>query len=1846
MSNQNPDECKVRFEIGLEKLVRQQIPKERIRDFAARELNDRLNSGHIFPLNAIIASLEEKGISIEEYYGELAYPEFISSIKRGDIQNPNEYETKFLKRKVFQVTPRVPWGCYFCDYPDNLWSDYSVLEHVSLSDVKAECSKCRRLCHVFDDSVENADLRPYGLVNPGPLAKGGFAEIYKATDPGLKRVVAVKVLRDDRNRPSIKERFLREMAIHSSLNHPAICPIYNKILFQGVPAFTMRWLQGETLENALERAGQPTIIDSESKSHSIEITSWKDRLSKFLDTFENLCLGIAYAHSKGVVHRDITPRNIYLEDHHTTVQIIDWGLSKRLGQDEETWPHNPHRVVLEKPSNLSTQIGVGLGTLLYMPPEQFSAARDANESADVFALGCILSEIITGSPPYVDLSEYKSCKLGTIDKNKISMRILTTESWPGELALANILNGTTKSDPVLDVVNIAARCLSRDPENRYRHAGEVVDALRKYRSKVNEAVQKELKNKARRPLVLTLFLILFAALILFGLIGQQLYLAKKSSDLNAELATENATKYRQTLSRNLSREGLEFSRQPETSLRGSMLVLKAAIEEGKAGSDLSKPLQKQFWSNLGRHPIFTLNAKKEIPWFQSATICPRRETLAITCWSQESGRVELKLFGTDFRIRFETDITTVVKAMKFNHDGSYLAVAGLDNTLTVFNIIKGDQVPVSFDAGSSIEHIEFLANDRNLLIIGAKVSESVNEGDNRLFFEIIDCESGRTGASQPIDIVGNILAVSEIRPINKLNNVWRFAFSLPDRIEVHRVSLDSRLSQFLFKQERIIEYNTANSLQIDRSGTRLLVANQKSLQAPKVVELESVSTITRLGNSFEGEFQFSKLDPSGRFVINSQGASVKIYEIEKGSKAEPVAMLPHEAIVKVLDFSSDGSQILTVTENGKLRTWEFESGKQISPPVQVARSTSDAYFFSDGSIQTIATTVVSSQANQPTIIALPATSHNENSDSATTLHVIAGEHCHWTPFKFPPLILNLNPPNDGFVHYVGARVQNNSQLVALSHDERGIKLHIWDSKGGFIVSDELRQILDHPTDPNSSDVLPRIVVPQLEINGRGNLVTVALIGYRSIKFSEWSLSDSALLEQADLTFPSEIDFGDYADNVLLNSSGSYVTATIQTWENGIRQSYLLVWNLIDNPGSLAPSQIQWQGEEKIFHGTVQWLTDELILWYSGNQAMVFSPRKPEICDLVSLDQNCEIKFASYDEDSSKLVLGSNYATNGLSKLDIWNIVDKQLVIDRKVPSTISCLSRISQGQTAIGTTEGNVLLLNGQNEIDRALSHEGSIEKAIFDESGNSLLVLSRLIDGRCKMYLWSLLPYQPLLLLTETMNTGEVAEVGFAHDASFVFVVKQDGPIMIRYLSESVTDSLEAIMDVLKAASGIEINSAGELTPLTFDEIGKLWTRVTQNQHIDQLFPVTSQNQLRYYLFAASIKESERRFSEVLWHLNQAEKHLNELKPWPFYLKRAMAHFHLRRTSQALEDIDQAIELSDQAWWIRHTRLLMLATSESISDSEIWRQLKDLQASHYCKLVYWLRTAQYLAASGRWELAIQAAELACEAEPNSKVARLFLEEAFLNFGEELAASVHSLCKLGRYSEAFSILDERKLNELPNAPDLIFQKLVLSTFLDNEIGLKNAVEAEPTITTIQKARLALLRSDVDIDFLQQILDELDAYVHSIEQEAGFLDPSVVFPIRAGLLFRMNRYKDTLAELEKARVALITLVDSIPIDNTRLPIHNGIPVKELFLLSMTCSKLGETERAAAAIKHARNLEHLLNMNTSAISREHEDHLDISLLNQLHSSRGWDSWMYSVEIAVLKREAEQLLQKPPK
>jgi eukaryotic-like serine/threonine-protein kinase len=248
--------------------------------------------------------------------------------------------------------------------------------------------------------------------------------VYRARDKRLKRHIAIKVLPPELAfQSSIKTRFLREAETAAQLSHPNIVPIYTVDEIEGLVFFVMAYVSGDNLAKRLHDTGVLPVDDVRRITREVSDA-------------------LAYAHERGVVHRDIKPDNILLDASTGRTMVTDFGIARAASGDGE---------------NRLTATGVAIGTPAYMSPEQAAGDREIDGRSDLYSLGVVAYQMLVGEPPF-------------IANSTPAMLVKHISERPTPVT-------QRRSDVPLDLSRAVMMCLEKDPMMRFPSAGSLVTAL-------------------------------------------------------------------------------------------------------------------------------------------------------------------------------------------------------------------------------------------------------------------------------------------------------------------------------------------------------------------------------------------------------------------------------------------------------------------------------------------------------------------------------------------------------------------------------------------------------------------------------------------------------------------------------------------------------------------------------------------------------------------------------------------------------------------------------------------------------------------------------------------------------------------------------------------------------------------------------------------------------------------------------------------------------------------------------------------------------------------------------------------------------------------------------------------------------------------------------------------------------------------------------------------------------------------------------------------------------------------------------------------------------------------------
>jgi eukaryotic-like serine/threonine-protein kinase len=427
----------------------------------------------------------------------------------------------------------------------------------------------------LDDLARGPELVEDGVEDRfaflGVLGRGAMGEIHVARERDLRRKVALKFLLPERSgNPTVVRRFFREIQITAQLEHPNIVPIYAlETEDGGVPACSMKLIQGRTLRDYIKEAGALAETDELDEDHS---------LTTRLEHFLKVCDAIAYAHDRGIVHRDLKPSNVMIGPYNE-VYVMDWGIAKPVNSEVEddlsgieigAWSEDPGEH--GQGGAFETRVGTVVGTPHYMAPEQAMGEGDLDERADQYALGLILHELVTLD--WANPGEEATEAIEAAMAGEVSPMI-----WPEK---------TGRLPPELEA--IVGKATERDRADRYASVEALSDDLRRYlrglavRARPDTAMQAMLRwisrNREKTAVLLALGLVLAFAGTTWGLLRERAVLIEARA---REEALGQALTTVSTRAGLIDREFLRY----QGLLEG---LTSAAVQALEAGPSVEVPL--------------------------------------------------------------------------------------------------------------------------------------------------------------------------------------------------------------------------------------------------------------------------------------------------------------------------------------------------------------------------------------------------------------------------------------------------------------------------------------------------------------------------------------------------------------------------------------------------------------------------------------------------------------------------------------------------------------------------------------------------------------------------------------------------------------------------------------------------------------------------------------------------------------------------------------------------------------------------------------------------------------------------------------------------------------------------------------------------------------------------------------------------------------------------------------------------------------------------------------------------------------------------------------------------------
>ncbi len=780
------------------------------------------------------------------------------------------------------------------------------------------------------------ELVPVGVAVPGyeiegVLGRGGMGVVYRARDLALKRTVALKmVLAGGHAGPRERARFRTEAEAVARLQHPNIVQIHEVGEADGHPYCALEYVGGGSLAKRL--GGQPLAAREAAA------------------LVEALARAMQLAHSRNVVHRDLKPSNVLLAEDGTP-KVSDFGLARQLDEDSG-----------------QTQAGAVVGTPSYMAPEQAAGeAYAAGPAADVYALGAILYECLTGRPPH---------RGGTVAETLEHVR--TREPEPPRRLRPNLPR---------DLETVCLKCLRKEPERRYASAEALAEDLRRWAAGepiaarpvggLERAALWVRRKPARAGLVLALALLGVAVVTFIAVTAVREHraaadLARYNEDLLRAQGEKEAAlrRARQESARVALDRGLNLCEAGDVG-RGLIYLSRAldgAVQAADADLESAIRLNLAAWETQ----LWSLRNYREGPpgaHVSAAALSPRGALLAaalanntVELWDLRDGHGEQTLHSLPHG--------EAVKALAFSGDGGLL-LTRTDRTVRVWDVATGRLVGLPLAHPHKLTAAAF-SRDGKWVLTGAGdpqiLADNVKHGTARLW----QTDTGKCVASLPhkhriaavafaprgeLALTGDALGVVQLwklpsgdavgPPLVHKTGIAAAVFS-PDGARVLTGTSGGTAHVWQLQTAEPIfpplphgEWIKAVAFSPD--GQRLAVLTVVTGQ----VHLWRADTGNPIASPLphQGRVEAVAFSPDGRTLLTGgAGGFVRGWDAVRGQPTGP--LLAHQGVVTECAFSDDGRSVLTV--DGAVRRWRAPLGLRRGPPLAHQGLVRAAAFSPDG----------------------------------------------------------------------------------------------------------------------------------------------------------------------------------------------------------------------------------------------------------------------------------------------------------------------------------------------------------------------------------------------------------------------------------------------------------------------------------------------------------------------------------------------------------------------------------------------------------------------------------------------------------------------------------------------------------------------------------------------------------------------------------------------------------------------------------------------------------------------------------------------------------------------------------
>ncbi len=692
------------------------------------------------------------------------------------------------------------------------------------------------------------------------LGRGGMGVVYKARQKSLNRIVALKmILAGAHAGNQQRERFRGEAEAAAHLQHPNIVQVYEVGEHERCPYISLEYIDGHSLHDIVGNNPPPPL--------------------QAAALIEKLAHAVQYAHQRGIIHRDLKPSNILLT-RDGTPKITDFGLAKRL-----------------EGGTVNTQTGDILGTPSYMAPEQAAGNSKAiGVGTDIFSLGTILYEMLTGRPPFEGNSAFDTVYL-----------VMTAEP-----TRPTRLNPRVPSD----LETICLKCLEKTPAKRYSSAGALADDLARFQrgepitARPVGWLERGVKWVRRRPAVAALLALLFASLIalLIGGWVSAISLYQSNQELHAErrkhadLVRFNGTHYLQE--GDLFASLIWFARAlnletDESHREAHRLRIAAVLREC--------PRLSQMWfhGDSVNDVVFSPDGR----WVLTAS-----SDRTAHVWNADSGTA-----------RFETPLQheAIIFRAAFSPDGSRIVTASDDATARIWDAATGRLIAPLLGHKDSVRDARFSPD-------GSRVVTASDDKTAQLW----DAATGKKLLDKPLAHDKPVVHVS-FHPDGK-----RILTASEDgTARIWQLEHNSAKAMVQFRHKAAI-----TDACFDPEGKRVATASaDATAQIWDAVSGKVLITQRR----HHGPVLAVAFRPDG-LELATAGIDLKAWVLDAQTGLSVLPPLQHNSGVGYVTFSADGKHLLTSSDDNTARVWDDATGRPLTPPIRHSGTVFRSSFSPDG----------------------------------------------------------------------------------------------------------------------------------------------------------------------------------------------------------------------------------------------------------------------------------------------------------------------------------------------------------------------------------------------------------------------------------------------------------------------------------------------------------------------------------------------------------------------------------------------------------------------------------------------------------------------------------------------------------------------------------------------------------------------------------------------------------------------------------------------------------------------------------------------------------------------------------